>query len=141
MREADLRLVGLLSAGGPWFGYRSSAEGPRLAFLEADGSVRVPPGEPEDRRRELLAVAIAYFEEASGAVPPELEATHGDVAEAVRWLAEREEDAGRREALSRAVDALDDGLGSEAVTGLLREALGDRGDCLALIASRYRGAG
>lgn len=138
MRDPDLRLVGLLSAGGPWFGYRYIPDGPHLAFLEAGGSVRVPASEPEDRRRELLAVAIAYFEEASGAVPPDLEATHADVAEAVRWLVAREEDAGRREALLRAVDALDDGLGSEAVTGLLREALGDRGDCLALIASRYR---
>ena len=71
----------------------------------------------------LLALAVAYFEDALVAPPDELAATHADIASLVRHLAEAEGDAARRRLLEEAVDAIDDGLAADVVIGRLTTAL------------------
>ena len=71
----------------------------------------------------LLALAVAYFEDALDAPPDELAATHADIASLVRHVAEAEADAPRRRLLDEAVDAIDDGLAADVVIGRLSAAL------------------
>ena len=78
----------------------------RVLSVEADADV-------------LLALAIAYFEEALDSAPPDLEATHADMADLVRFVAAGDEDPARRARLAEAIDAIDDGLAGEAVARLL----------------------
>ena len=78
----------------------------RVLSVEADADV-------------LLALAIAYFEEALDSAPPDLEATHADMADLVRFVAAGDEDPVRRARLAEAIDAIDDGLAGEAVARLL----------------------
>ena len=70
----------------------------------------------------LLALAIAYFEEAFEDAPPEIEATHADLGELVRHVAAREGDGARKRLLGEAVDAIDDGLAGDAVANRLNAA-------------------
>jgi hypothetical protein len=70
----------------------------------------------------LLALAIAHFEEALDDAPPELEATHADLADLVRHVAARASDPQAVRLLAEAVDAIDDGLGGEAVATRLAAA-------------------
>jgi hypothetical protein len=70
----------------------------------------------------LLALAIAYFEEAFEDAPAELEATHADLSELVRHIASGEQDVARRRLLDEAVDAIDDGLAGDAVANRLSAA-------------------
>jgi hypothetical protein len=135
-----LSAVGRLVAGGPWFGYRLGADGPRLVFGDSTeaGDVREPTARDAGlRRRDVALVAIAHFEEAAPAPPPELEATQRDLAEAVSWLIAGEAEGGRRRRLEEARDAIDDGLPGEVVSGLLREVFGESRETLELLRGRY----
>lgn len=104
------RAIGRWRAGGPWIG-----------FLAGPGSYRLCVGADDRLLSEeadadaLLSLAIAYFEEALEAAPPDLEATHGDLSELVRFVAARETDPVRRAGLGEAIDAIDDGLAGDAV--------------------------
>ncbi|MCA1588229.1 MAG: hypothetical protein LC744_06170 [Chloroflexi bacterium] len=84
-------------------------------------------GAPGLRRAEeadlLLAIAIAYFEDALDPPPDDLAATHADIGSLVRHLAEAEADAARRRQLREAVDAIDDGLATDAVIARLAAAM------------------
>jgi hypothetical protein len=113
----DERAIGRIHPDGPWIGFQATSAGYRFM-------VGMPSGA---RTREadidlLLAVAIAYFEEAFEGAPPEMEATHEDVSELVRHVAAREADPGRKRLLDEAVDAIDDGLAGDAVASRLSAA-------------------
>jgi hypothetical protein len=71
----------------------------------------------------LLALAIAYFEEALEPAPDDLAATHADIAALVRHVAEVEGEPPRRRLLQEAVDAIDDGLAADVVIARLGAAL------------------
>ncbi|MGZ8481097.1 MAG: hypothetical protein ACXWWO_01405 [Candidatus Limnocylindria bacterium] len=89
----------------------------------------------------LLALAVAYFEDALDAPPDELAATHADIASLVRHVAEAEGDAGRRRLLEEAVDAIDDGLAADVVIGRLTMGLSTAaaGDPVAWLLERAGG--
>lgn len=108
------RAVGRWTADGPWIGFQGTADGYRLCVGVDD---RVLSGQAD--ADVLLSLAIAYFEEALEAPPPDLEATHADLAGLVRFVAAREKDPVRRARLAEAIDAIDDGLAGDAVARLL----------------------
>jgi hypothetical protein len=99
-----------------------------VGFQPSSAGYRFLVGSPSGARtREadaalLLALAIAYFEEALEGAPPELEATHEDLSELVRHVAAREVDPARKRLLDEAVDAIDDGLAGDAVASRLNAA-------------------
>lgn len=111
--------VGRIGPGGPWVGFAPTLD---------DGYALVV-GAPNGSRRAdadadlLLALAIAYFEDALDAPPDELAATHADIGALVRHVAEPEADASRRRLLDEAVDAIDDGLAPDVVIARLTAAL------------------
>jgi hypothetical protein len=87
----------------------------------------------------LLALAIVYFENALDDPPPSIEATHADVSELVRSVADAASDEPTRRLLSEAVDAIDDGLGADEVIGRLVAARGltaEQADPLDLLRDR-----
>lgn len=104
------RAIGRWRPNGPWIGFLAGQDSYRLCVgvddrllsEEADADV-------------LLSLAIAYFEEALEAAPPDLEATHEDLSGLVRFVAFHETDAGMRARLEEAIDAIDDGLAGDAV--------------------------
>ncbi len=108
------RAVGRWRADGPWIGFQGTADGYRLC-VGVDDRV-LSEGADAD---VLLSLAIAYFEEALEAAPPDLEATHADLADLVRFVAARDDDPARRARLAEAIDAIDDGLAGDAVVRLL----------------------
>ena len=111
--------VGRLSPGGSWVGFAAgNGDGYDLVVGGPSGSRRAP-GQPE----LLIALAIAYFEDSLDAPPDELAATHEDVAALVRHVAGSTEEDSRRQLLSDAVDAIDDGLAADVVIGRLSAAL------------------
>jgi hypothetical protein len=121
--------VGRLEPDGPWIGFVVRPDGPHLAVGLPDGRLRTSVASLD----ELLAAAIAYFAELLPDQPPqELEATHADVADLLRALVAQERDTARRKALVEALDAIDDGLASDAVVQRLLAArptgLVDAGD-------------
>ncbi|HEX5578833.1 MAG TPA: hypothetical protein VFY43_04120, partial [Candidatus Limnocylindria bacterium] len=67
----------------------------------------------------MLALAIAYFEEALEDAPADREATHADLSALVRHVASLEVRPELRVVLDEAVDAIDDGLPGDAVAGRL----------------------
>jgi hypothetical protein len=113
---------------GPCAIGRTRSDGPWIGFQEVVGGYRFVVGTPAGERSMeadadlLLALAIAYFEEAFEDAPPELEATHADLSELVRYVADLERDGDRRRLLSEAVDAIDDGLAGDAVANRLSAA-------------------
>ncbi|MDP9269465.1 MAG: hypothetical protein M3P14_00545 [Chloroflexota bacterium] len=136
--------VGLLGPDGPWAGFVSQEGGFRLAFGGPDGAVWTSREEGAARRTELLAVAMAYYEEALDAPPTELEATQADLAQLARWLSSREVDPLRRALLREAVDAIDDGLAGDVVIARLSRAVTDdppdtdeQADPVDLLVSRF----
>jgi len=109
--------VGRIGPDGPWLGFQATDGGYALAIGSDAGATRhAASGDV------LLALAIAYFEEALDDAPPELEATHADLAELVRHVAAGATDPGAARLLAEAVDAIDDGLGGEAVATRLAAA-------------------
>jgi hypothetical protein len=110
-------VIGRLREAGPWLGFQPNPHGYRFVAGTPDGL--------RSRRADadvLLALAIAYFEEAFPDPPPELEATHADLSGLVRHVAELESDPTRRRLLDEAVDAIDDGLAGDAVANRLNAA-------------------
>jgi ribosomal protein S15P/S13E len=95
--------------------------------IDSEGSSGRTPASGDD----LLALAIAYFEESLGDPPEALAATHGDIGTLVRHVAEHEPDADQRRLLSEAVDAIDDGQAADVVMARLAAAFGDGRDALA----------
>jgi hypothetical protein len=117
--DAPACAVGRIGPGGPWVGFAPTLD---------DGYALVVEGSGGSRRGEadgdlLLAIAIAYFEDALERPPDDLAATHADIGSLVRHLAEAEADATRRRLLKEAVDAIDDGLAADAVIARLVAAL------------------
>jgi hypothetical protein len=111
--------VGRIGPGGPWIGFAPTLD---------DGYALVVEGSTGSRSAEadadlLLAIAIAYFEDALDAPPDELAATHADIGSLVRHLADAGTDPSRRRLLREAVDAIDDGLAADAVIARLAAAL------------------
>jgi hypothetical protein len=104
------RAVGRWRPEGPWVGFQAAPDAYRLCVATHDRLL----SEAADAD-VLLSLAIAYFEEALEAPPPDLEATHADLSELVRFVAAHEADAARRERLGEAIDAIDDGLAGDAV--------------------------
>jgi hypothetical protein len=104
------RAVGRWRADGPWIGFLAGPAAYRLCVGADDGLLS-----EEADADALLSLAIAYFEEALEPAPPDLEATHGDLSELVRFVAAHETDPVRRAGLGEAIDAIDDGLAGDAV--------------------------
>ena len=130
------RAIGRLETEGPWigFGYR---EGKPRFVIEAPGGMLDRPAETD----LLLALAIAYFADAAGDAPPELEATQSDLSALVRHLMEAEAVGVRASLLGEAIDAIDDGLAGDAVAEKLeaaRSARADAADPVELLARRVR---
>ncbi|MEO8246262.1 MAG: hypothetical protein ABI622_03995 [Chloroflexota bacterium] len=139
--------VGRLGAdpGSPWVGFVHDGDAFCLAFAGAgaDGSPSLVRRTP---RVELLALAIAYVTEALPDPPPELEATHADLADLLRWL--RDSASPERAALlAEALDAVDDGLAEDVVVHRLVKAARAEGrgtadeqvdDWVGLLVRRYR---
>lgn len=110
----DPRAIGRIRPDGPWIGFQATADGYRFTVgLPSGARTR---GADADL---LLALAIAYFEEAFEGAPPEMEATHEDLSELVRHVAAGEADPTRKRLLAEAVDAIDDGLAGDAVVSRL----------------------
>ena len=110
--------VGRLAPDGAWVGFAADAGGYCLAVGDGE-RVRLLDADAET----LLALAIAYFEEALDEAPAGLEATHADVSELVRHVALAEPEPSRARLLAEAVDAIDDGLGADAVATRLAAAI------------------
>lgn len=138
--------VGSLSPGGAWFGFEATDEGYALCFGEPDGRRRRAP---RTDAHDLLNLALAYFGDGAHLPPDDLQATHGDVADLVRWLADAARDEPAHARLRAAVDAIDDGLAADAVMLCLAHAAqalaprtggeqADAVDPVDLLAERYR---
>jgi hypothetical protein len=119
------RAIGRLEADGPWIGFGYRAGLPRFIVGVADG---MRDGGAD--RDLLLALAIAYFADAGSAAPPELEATQSDLSALVRQLMDNEADPSKRAQLAEAIDAIDDGLASDAVATKLEAARAAGDDAL-----------
>jgi hypothetical protein len=109
--------IGRISDAGPWIGFQRADSG-YLLVVGSGARVRSRMADAD----QLLALAIAYFEEAFEDPPPELEATHADLSALVRHVAAAETDMARQRLLGLAVDAIDDGLAGDAVTNRLNAA-------------------
>jgi hypothetical protein len=143
--EASPSAIGRLFAGGPWVGFARDAEGYALAFGGLEGGVRVVPAPSRPELREdLLAIAICYFDEAFGDAPADLEATHAEIGDLLRWLAESERDPNCAPLLREAAEAVDDGLPADVVVARLAAAGGHRADAgapaepIARLTGRYQ---
>lgn len=125
--EVPACAVGRLDPDGPWIGFAPSLDdGYVLTVGGAGGSgdARRVPADP----RDLIALAILYFEDALADPPEELAATLGDIGAVVRHAAERIVDPPSRRAFDEAVDAIDDGLAADVVLDRLSRALGEGAD-------------
>ena len=112
--------VGRLGDDGRWVGFAPTLDDAyALVTVGSDGRSRSASAEADD----LIALAIAYFQDDLAEPPEELAATHGDIGALVRHLAELETDAARRHLLGEAVDAVDDGLAADVVVGRLSRCL------------------
>ena len=110
----DACAIGRTSPTGPWIGFAAEPSGYRLVVAGVGGE----RSRPADAA-VLLALAIAYFEEAFEDAPADREATHADLSALVRHVAEREPRPELQVALAEAVDAIDDGLPGDAVANRL----------------------
>lgn len=133
---ATPRAVGRIGPDGPWLGFEPGSSGPELVVGSATG-VRTARADDD----ALLALAIAYFEDALDPPPDELAATHADIGDLVRAIAAAEPDAGRRATLVDAVDAIDDGLAADVVIRRLAAALRSGSAEAAVAALTERAAG
>ncbi len=116
--------VGRLDPDGPWIGFAPSFDGGyALTVVGDDGAHRVTA-----RPRDLVALAILYFEDALAEPPEEVAATLGDIGAIVRHVAERITDATSRRDFDEAVDAIDDGLAADVVLDRLARAFGEGAD-------------
>jgi hypothetical protein len=127
--------VGRLDPDGPWIGFAPSLDDGYTLTVGAEG------GPARARRlaagpRDLVALAILYFEDAPAEPPEELAATLGDIGAVVRHAAERIDDPTSRRAFDEAVDAIDDGLAADVVLDRLARAFGAGTDPLAHLRRR-----
>ena len=125
--------VGRVSPDGPWVGFAPTLD---------DRYAVVVGGIPDGTRQlsatseDLLALALAYFEESLDPPPDEFAATHGDIGSLVRHVAEHEPAEERRRMMAEAVDAIDDGLAADVTIGRLTRLLGDEADASSRIRLR-----
>ena len=110
----DACAIGRSRPNGPWIGFVADPTGYRLVA----GDDRGERSRPADVA-VLLALAIAYFEEAFEDAPSDREATHADLSALVRHVAAGEDRPELQLAMAEAVDAIDDGLPGDAVAGRL----------------------
>lgn len=128
--------IGMLPGGDAWIGLSHQRGGYRLAMGSGD---RIALADADADADLLIVLAIAYFEQLLDEPPVAHEATHADIADVVRAVAEAESDPGRRRLLAEAVDAIDDGLGADAVAGCLvaaRQAADEQADLVDLLVRR-----
>jgi hypothetical protein len=125
--------VGRLGAGGPWVGFAPTLDD---SYALVVGAVPGGPRQVPANAGDLLALALAYFEESLDAPPDDLAATHGDIGALVRHLAEHAPDDAQGRLLGEAVDAIDDGLAADATIARLSRALGDGADAITRIRRR-----
>ena len=85
---------------------------------------------------DLLALAIAYFEEALAEPPEDLAATHADIGALVRHVGVRTADPSRAAAVQEAVDAIDDGLAADVVVSRLALCLSEAEEPVARLTRR-----
>lgn len=130
--------VGRLGPDGPWVGFAPTLDD---TYALVVGAVPGGPRQVTADAGDLLALAIAYFEESLDAPPDELAATHGDIGALVRHLAEHAPDDAQGRLLGEAVDAIDDGLAVDATIARLSRALGDGADAIVRIRRRVSGLG
>lgn len=140
MADAGAFAIGRLEPGGAWIGLRRTDAGYDLVFGRADGSPLSAPASAA----ELLAVAIGYFEESVDDAPPELEATHHDLALLLRAVHDREPQPARARLLLEAIEGIDDGLAGDVMVSRLSAAFdafrtaNEQADPIDLLADRYR---
>jgi hypothetical protein len=130
--DAPACVVGRLGPDGPWLGFIPTLD---------DGYALVVGAAPASRRSaatadDLVALALAYFEESLDEPPEDLAATHGDIGAIVRHAADHARDDGMGGALREAVDAIDDGLAADVVIERLSNAFGAGGDPLGHLGRR-----
>jgi len=123
--EASVLVIGQLTPQGQWAGVQRTRDGWEPMFGDADGSTRPVNGPPERKRLLLVVAAIAYFSEALPQAATGFEATQGDLADAMRWLAESEPDPLTATRIREAIDAVDDGLPGDAVANRLTPLMAD----------------
>ena len=127
--------VGRVAGDGPWIGFAPSLDdGYDLVVGGTDAGSHRSSADAQD----LVALAIAYFEESLVEPPDELAATHGDIGALVRHVAEHEPDSERRRLLGEAVDAVDDGLSADTVVSRLGRCLEGPEEAAARLARRAR---
>ena len=125
--------VGRLGVDGPWIGFAPTMDDAyALVVAGSGGRSRSAAADADD----LLALAVAYFQDDLAEPPEELAATHGDIGAVVRHLAEVESDPMRRRTLGEAVDAVDDGLAADVVVGRLSRCLDGDEEPVARLARR-----
>ena len=146
--QASPSLIGLLFAEGPWVGFARDAKGYALVFRDLTGDVRISPAASRaELREDLLAIATCYFDEAFGDAPADLEATHAEIGDLLRWLAASEPDPACAPLLREAAEAVDDGLPADVVIARLAAAGGHAADAgppaepMARLAGRYEPPG
>lgn len=125
-------VVGRLDVDGPWLGFAPALEDGYALVIGDAGSSRRIPASGDD----LVAMAIAYFEESLVDPPEAVAATHGDIGTLVRHVAEHEPDADQRSLLAEAVDAIDDGQAADVVMGRLAAAFGEGRNALTHLRGR-----
>ena len=128
--DAPACVVGRLGPDGPWVGFAPTLDdGYALVVSSHAGTSRAPAG-----AEDLLALALAYFEEALDEPSEELAPTHADIGAIVRHAADRALTA--PSALGEAVDAIDDGLAADVVIERLANAFGPGRDPVAHLRRR-----
>ena len=110
--------IGRPAGGTAWLGLQPHSGGWRVVFGDAAGE-RPVAASVDEQREFVLAAAGVYFEDALDDPPPDLEATHEDIAAIIGWLVQSERDGDRRRRLREALDAVEDGLAVDEVIGRL----------------------
>ena len=122
--DAPACAVGRLRPDGPWLGFAPTLDDGYALIIGGTAGSRSSPATRDD----LVALALAYFEESLDDPPEELAATHGDIGAIVRHAADLAGEGPQRRAFTEAVDAIDDGLAADVVIERLATAFGAVGD-------------
>lgn len=134
-----VRAIGRLAPSGAWVGIEPLAGGYRLVFGAPNGAlVPDPTDDPAEIRGGVVAAAIVYFLASLPDPPGELEATQADMAALLTDLRGRMTGSDRALA-DEALDAVDDGLPTDAVVLRLQRLLPPGSpDPAELLEARYR---
>lgn len=130
--ETPACAVGRFGPEGPWIGFAPNGDGAYALVAGSDGESARSAADA----RDLVALAIAYFEDSLDEPPEELAATHADIGAIVRSAADRVGDPGLRRIYAESLDAIDDGLAADVVIERLSRIFGDEGDALAHLRRR-----